>query len=351
LLDLQILIKRIFFKMNEYLKLINNQKIPTKNNGFNYISLFSGGGGLDLGFALAGFKGLFSTDVIQHFCETLKFNFPTHIVETYDMNNLTGEYVRSLVNGPIDMIIGGPPCQSFSILGNRQSTVDSRGKLVYEYARFIKEISPKGFLFENVPGILTVNKGRDWKELLEFFKDTTGYHLQWRKLNAVNYGAPQYRERVILLGFKDKNFDFGPLEEENLFINGGQGYFPSGLAMEGVESLENHNIRIHSERVYDRYRQLLPGERCKVDHTDRINPEKPSGTVLVGSSGGGGRPFIHPYEHRHLTVREVARLQSFPDWYVFKGPATAQYRQVGNAVPPLFAKRLGQAIYNHLNDK
>lgn len=337
--------------MNNYLELINKQLIPKKNNGVNYISLFSGGGGLDLGFSLAGFKGLYSTDLISHFCDTIRHNFPRHIVEEHDMSELTGQYVRERVDVDIDMIIGGPPCQSFSILGNRKSTSDPRGKLVFEYARFIKEVSPKGFLFENVPGILNVNKGKDWKELLDFFKNETGYHLEWRKLNAVNFGAPQYRERVILFGFKDKPFTNWP---EILYGFNGEApnrFFKASLALEKVENLPNHIIRIHSERVAKRYSKIQPGTRCKVDHTDRIDPNKPSGTVLVGSSGGGGRPFIHPVEHRHLTVREVARLQTFPDWYEFKGTGTSQYRQVGNAVAPIFAKRLAVAVAEHFKTK
>jgi len=322
-----------------YLQLLEKQKIPKRNNGLTFVSLFSGGGGLDLGFTLAGFKGLYSTDVINYFCDTIRHNFPKHVVEEHDMSELTGYHVKEVVDKKIDFIIGGPPCQSFSILGNRKSTSDPRGKLVYEYARFIKEVSPIGFLFENVPGILTVNKGKDWHDLLEFFKKETGYHLRWKKLNAINYGAPQLRERVILLGFKDKPYDNWPSEEKRY-----ENLHTAGMALKKVNNLPNHTKRIHSNRVAIRYSEVKPGSRCKVDHTDRIDPNKPSGTVLVGSSGGGGRPFIHPTEHRHLTVREVARLQTFPDWYEFQGTGTAQYRQVGNAVPPLFAKGLAKDI-------
>lgn len=337
--------------MNKYLKLLKEQKIPKEKNGLNFISLFSGGGGLDLGFSLAGFEGLYSTDIVDYYCETIRHNFPKHIVETLDLNDLSGEHVLSKIKSRVDIIIGGPPCQSFSILGNRKSTEDPRGKLVFEYARFIKEVSPKGFLFENVPGILTVNKGKDWQELLEYFSDVTGYHLSWRKLNALNYGAPQSRERVILFGFKKSEFTNWP--EPIYHLNGVNGHsvFTSGMALEKVDSLPNHIKRIHSVEVANRYSKIKQGERCQKDHTDRIDVLKPSRTVLVGSSGGGGRPFIHPIEHRHITVREAARLQSFPDWYEFKGTGTAQYRQVGNAVAPLFAKALAISVYEHLSKK
>ena len=125
-------------------------------------------------------------------------------------------------------------------------------------------------------------------------------------------------------------------------------WLPAKLALEQVENLHNHDIRIHGERVRSRYEKIPPGSRDKVDHTDRIDPEKPSGTVLVGSKAGGGRPHIHPYVPRHITVREAARLQSFPDWYKFLGTSTAQYRQVGNAVPPLLAFAVGKSIQDTL---
>lgn len=341
--------RTIKIEMNKYLKLINNQVIPKKKNGLNFISLFSGGGGLDLGFSLAGYQGLYSTDIIEYYCETIRHNFPEHIVERHDLNDLSGKHVLSQLETEVDLIIGGPPCQSFSILGNRKSTEDPRGKLVFEYARFIKEVSPKGFLFENVPGILTVNQGRDWHDLVKYFKDITGYKLSWKKLNALNYGAPQSRERIILFGFKQSEFTNWP--DPIYHINGENGYlvFPSGMALEYVDNLPNHIKRIHSTEVATRYSHIKQGERCRKDHTDRIDMLKPSGTVLVGSSGGGGRPFIHPIEHRHITVREAARLQTFPDWFEFKGTGTAQYRQVGNAVAPLFAKALANSVYNHLS--
>lgn len=334
-------------KINSYLKILNSQKIPPKPKQWNFLSLFSGGGGLDLGFSLAGYEGLYSTDIINHFCDTIRHNFPSHIVETKDMYNLSGYQVKNLLQKDIDLIIGGPPCQSFSILGNRKSTDDIRGALVFEYARFIKEAQPRGFLFENVPGILTVNKGKDWKNLIEYFFNETGYYLSWEKLNSINYGVPQLRERVILLGFKDRPFN----EWDSLLKHPNNYDFTVEMALSNINGAPNHIKRIHSERVENRYKKIPQGGRCEVDHTDRLTLSKPSGTVLVGSSAGGGRPFIHPNEPRHLTVREVARLQSFPDWYEFKGPGTAQYRQLGNAVPPLMAKEIALTIITHLKAK
>lgn len=334
-------------RRNEYLTELDSLVIPKRGNSLGYASVFCGGGGLDLGFAVAGFKPLFSSDLVPSFCETIHKNLGKHIVESHDITALSGRAVLDRVAVPVDMVIGGPPCQSFSILGSRRSTGDPRGKLAYEYARFIREVAPKAFLFENVPGILTVNKGADWKELLSFFEAETGYHIQWTRLNAVWFGVPQIRQRVIAVGFLDEvafsRFKWPhrthseSMEQPEL-----RAQLPrqSSLAFEDIHQLPNHILREHCERVRSRYSQISPGDRDRKDHTDRVHPDRPSGTVLVGSGAGGGRPFIHPHEHRHITVREAARLQSFPDWWVFAGGPTAAYRQVGNAVPPIMARAI-----------
>jgi len=336
---------------NEYLSVLDALKVPKRGNGLGYVSVFCGGGGLDLGFASAGFKPLFSSDVVPVFCETVHKNLKGHIAEPHDITTLSGKAVLKRVGTPVDVVIGGPPCQSFSILGSRKSTHDPRGKLIFEYARFIREIGPKAFLFENVPGILTVNKGADWKELLDFFESETGYHIKWTKLNSVTFGVPQIRQRVIAVGFRNEEsfarFNWPHRTHTDSLAQTELGLSlprPSGLAFESVAHLPNHVLREHCERVKTRYSQIPPGGRDRKDHTDRVHPERPSGTVLVGSGAGGGRPFIHPYEHRHITVREAARLQSFPDWWVFSGGPTASYRQVGNAVPPIMAKAVAHQI-------
>ncbi len=339
-------------KRNEYLQELDSMTIPKKGNGLGYVSVFCGGGGLDLGFTSAGFKPLFSSDIVPAYCETVHKNLGGHLAEAHDITTLSGKTVVARVGKAVDVVIGGPPCQSFSILGARKSTSDPRGQLIYQYARFIREVGPQAFLFENVPGILTVNGGQDWKELLAFFEAETGYHIQWTKLNSVWYGAPQFRQRVIAIGFREKahadKFKWPTqiysesIEQQEL---GKLKPRHAGLAFEDIdEDLANHILRVHCDRVKLRYSQVEPGGRDRKDHTDRVHPNRPSGTVLVGSGAGGGRPFIHPTDHRHITVREAARLQSFPDWWVFAGGPTAAYRQVGNAVPPLMAKAIAEAI-------
>lgn len=325
----------------DYLSALKSLNPPFAQNGLNFISVFSGGGGLDLGFNAAGFSPLFSSDLIEKFCRTISRNLPGHLVEPHDIAGLDGAKLLKRVGRKVDLVVGGPPCQSFSILGSRKSIDDPRGQLVFEYARFIKQISPRAFLFENVPGLLTVNKGEDWNQLLKFFQDTTGFHIKWAKLNALNYGVPQSRNRVIMLGFKHKvDFDRHEWPEPTHEIS------PRtvGDAFESLSGTANNSKRVHSERVASRYAKVEPGGRDAKDHTDRLMLQRYSGTVLVGSGAGGGRPFIHPTEPRHITVREAARLQSFPDTWIFEGGVTAEYRQVGNAVPPLFAKAIADSI-------
>lgn len=340
---------------NEYLSELDSLSLPKRKNGLGYASVFCGGGGLDLGFAAAGYVPLYSSDLEQTYCETIRENLGDHIVEPQDISDLSGKTVVKKIGRRPDIVIGGPPCQSFSILGSRKSVKDPRGQLAFEYARFIREIGPKAFLFENVPGILTLNKGADWARLLQFFQEETGYHIHWTKLNAVWFGTPQYRQRVIAIGFKShsdfKKFSW-PVQRyaetpEQLEF----GKYPpraAYLALEDVDGLPNHVLREHGDRVTARYSTIPQGGRDRKDHTDRIHPARPSGTVLVGSGAGGGRPFIHPSEHRHITVREAARLQSFPDWWIFAGGPTAAYRQVGNAVPPLMARELALQISKSL---
>lgn len=339
---------------NEFLAHLNNLPMPSEQqNKLTAVSLFSGGGGLDLGLSFAGFETVFATDSESAHCETLAFNFPDAVAFPIDVNHLTGQQIRDLTRmETFDLLAGGPPCQAFSILGRRNSLQDPRGQLVFEYARLVKEIQPRAFVFENVPGLLTLNRGDDWQQLLTFFRDETGYKLFYKVLNSADYGVPQIRKRVFIVGFRstDTEFEFpiprhrDPQARITLFDHSLPLWLPSILALQDVEGIPNHDIRIHGDRVRNRYDQIPPGGRDIVDHTDRIHPDRPSGTVLVGSRAGGGRPHIHPYEPRHITVREAARLQSFPDWYVFKSTNTWQYRAVGNAVPPLLAKAVGEQI-------
>lgn len=316
---------------------------------FNCISLFSGGGGLDLGAHFAGFKSLLVSDIIPEYTRTIKENLPHVSVYNDDAMDLTPELIRSLskVEGDIDLIIAGPPCQAFSIIGKRQSLDDPRGQLTIKYFELVAGLKPKAFVFENVPGLLTVNKGKDFANLFQFIKEKTGYQLYKTKLNAADFGIPQIRERIFVVGFRpdilSDSFRF-PDKPSGAYHDQLPEKVPSRYALEEVDGLPNQEIRIHTEAVRKRFEAVPQGGRDRGSYSDKLRPDLPSGTVLIGSSAGGARPFIHPYEPRALTVRETARLQSFPDWYKFCGSRTEQYRQVGNAVPPLLAYEILSSV-------
>lgn len=330
-----------------YLDTFTRERLETSR--YNLISLFCGGGGLDLGLGFAGFQSIVVSDLAPIFVETVSSNLPHAKPLAEDALNLTADILLSEAEtSAIDLVAAGPPCQAFSILGKRGALDDPRGKLALKYFELISEIKPRAFLFENVPGLLTVNRGDDWKRLMDYAQEVTGYHLHWKKLNAASFGIPQYRERVVVIGFRENlpfeypNVPTG-LYASDLMEKAPNGS-PSAWALEDIDGLPNHEARIHGARVHQRYCNTPQGGRDKTDHTDRIHPEKPSGTVLVGSSAGGGRPHIHPFHPRVITVREGARLQSFPDWYEIHGTGTAQYRQIGNAVPVLLAYEVGKRI-------
>lgn len=315
----------------------------------NCISLFSGGGGLDLGAHFAGFKSLLVSDIIPQYTETIRHNLPHVKVYNDDAMELTPERIKEIANveGDIDLIIAGPPCQAFSIMGKRKSLNDPRGQLTIKYFELVAGIRPKAFVFENVPGLMTVNKGKDFNNLLTFITETTGYSISVKKLNAADFGVPQYRERIFVVGFRpdiiSDSFEF-PSEPTGLYGKALPQRVPSRFALESIEGLPNQEIRVHTESVRTRFAALPQGGRDRGSYSDRLRADEPSGTVLIGSSAGGARPHIHPFEPRVLTVREAARLQSFPDWYEFTGSRSEQYRQVGNAVPPLLAYELLSSI-------
>lgn len=326
---------------NPYLQHLNAIKQKHKCK-YNCVSLFSGGGGLDLGAYRAGFESRFVSDLMVSYTATIKRNLPHVKVYNDDAMKLTPEKIREIsgITGDVDLTIAGPPCQSFSILGSRKALKDPRGKLTIKYFELIAGLRPKAFLFENVPGLLNVNDGRDFRNLWKFINKTTGYTLYKSVLKATDFGVPQIRERLFIIGFRP-DIDASAFRfPEKATVAKGLDFpkvVPSGLALEEIDGLPNQEARIHTEAVRKRFEKVPQGKRDRGSYCDRIDPALPSHTILIGSSVGGARPHIHPTEPRVLTVRESARIQSFPDWYEFGGSRTEQYRQVGNAVPPLLA--------------
>lgn len=342
--------------IHHYLTENNIQPIKT-------LSLFSGAGGLDIGFNDIGFDIVSSVEIEKKFCETLELNtgkgrrFPTSTVNCVDIRNFSGDGL-----GDIDFVIGGPPCQTFSAAGRRANgvlgTTDARGVLFKEYVRLLKKISPKGFLFENVYGIIGAQKGEAWKEILEAFSEA-GYKLFYRILDAADYGVPQHRERLLIVGLKEGDFKFprpthGPDSLDNA------PYYNAETALEGVISKETDE----SNRLGGRFAKLLndipPGLnysfyteemghpnpifawRSKFsDFLYKADPNTPVRTIKA--SGGAYTGPLH-WNNRFFNIEEYKRLQTFPDDYLLSGSKQIVVKQIGNSVPPQLARMLAIAI-------
>lgn len=334
----------------------------------NSISLFSGGGGLDLGFESSGFQIKVMVEKENWACETLRYNFPDAIVLgppnlTGDVRELSGDdilYAAGLKPGNVDIILAGPPCQPFSIAAaqrflkgdtkfKRRGVKDkARGNLTAELLRIVEEIRPKAMLMENVPGLLTLDRGSTVSNVKQTLSKL-GYKAEYFLVNAVDYGVPQRRERLFIIAGKglESNPTFPETTHSSVkYVGGKPVYRTVAQALYGLESVAgtNHVRRAHKPQSLARYRKLAVGQREQLGRVDRLDPSKPSKTVIAGGTRGGGRSHLHPYLARTLTVRECARLQSFPDDFLFFGSTGRQFTQVGNAVPPL----LGEAIARHI---
>jgi len=256
----------------------------------------------------------------------------------------------------VALVYGGPPCQSFSVFGQRKGMDDPRGTLLWDYLRVIREIEPACFIFENVAGLLSIGDGKVFADFLdELSKDEGGnliYQVAHHLLEAASYGVPQYRSRVIVYGCKKKKIAAPPKTHALTKSELEEGLLPavtvsqalSGLGEPAESTHANHVGRVHGRAVIDRYTSLEFGERDSKTRINRLHPDKPSYAIVVGSDKGGGKGHVHPTSPREVTPRESARMQSFPDYWVFTGTSRHPIRQVGNAVPPV----LGAAIASNL---
>ena len=350
-------------------------KTAEKDGQYQLISLFSGGGGLDLGLEAAGFETVFATDIDTHSCITLQRgkdtaaakNLPflqSAVIQQADILHLSpSEIMRKADVKPreVELLAGGPPCQAFSVFGRRKGVHDPRGMLFHEYLRLLAEIQPQAFVFENVFGLLTIHNGETFKELCDRLKapgNGISYELSVFRLNAADYGVPQYRDRVFIIGSRSgKKLSAIPpiciqitaeseskLPSHRTVTDAFNGLPPLG------KMLPNHTSRNHSERIIQRYRDLKFGERDSKTRINKLNPKKPSYTIIVGSDKGGGKGHVHPFEPREVSPRESARIQTFPDWWEFSGTSRHPIRQVGNAVPPVMAAIIGREIMSQFFD-
>jgi len=333
--------------------------------GRRILSFFTGCGGLDLGFEQAGFETVYATDIDQDSCNTLRMNLGRYfnkdmVIEQGDILTIKP---KSLPKN-IDLVIGGPPCQSFSASGRRAGgaagRLDERGRLFEAYCNIIKNVKPKAFVFENVRGILGTNKGEDWKEITKAF-GKLGYTISYRLLDALDYGAPQQRERMFLVGHQ--------LETPFLFPEPTHGpdsfckrvHVATGKAFEGIIEDEDLNTLRLSEGKYSHLLPLVPpgdnylhftaqrgyprpifAYRSRFsDFLYKANPETPVKTIIA--SPGKYTGPLH-WDNRYFSVREYMRLQGFPDDFRFSGNRADIIRQIGNSVSPHIAYQLARAI-------
>ncbi|MBD2448833.1 DNA cytosine methyltransferase [Nostoc sp. FACHB-152] len=375
------------------------------------VDLFAGAGGMTLGFEQAGFDVLASVEIDPIHCATHEFNFPFCTVLCKSVEDTTGQEIRQrseIGDREIDAVICGSPCQGFSLMGKRVFD-DPRNSLVFHFHRLVLELEPKYFVMENVRGITVGEHKRILKSLISEFQ-THGYQVEenYQVLNAAHFGVPQSRERLFLLGARkdvslpkypqpvtqaakpnnyiyQNNLPIGPtvwdaigdipeveqyselLEKDWIFAEYGK---PSNyaLALRGIQNLvddytynRQFDSRIlsssfrtkHSLTTIQRFHETPQGEREPISRFYKLHPAGVCNTLRAGTDRSKGsftspRP-IHPHTPRCITVREAARLHSYPDWFRFHITKWHGFRQVGNSVPPLLAKAVAKEIIRSLN--
>lgn len=340
------------------------------------IDLFCGCGGMSKGFEMAGFEVAMAIDFWDDAIKTYQHNAPNVDAQCMDIRLLDEATMRKhFKKNEIVGIIGGPPCQGFSTVGRREID-DPRNQLYLEYCRIVRTVSPEFFVIENVKGLTTLNNGAVKEDIIERFS-SMGYHVAFKILNAADFGVPQNRKRVFFVGMKNHFFEFPKEVGQTLSAKDGISDLPSSDGWDGeskisnytsdpkndyqrmmrgsAKILRNHDFTSHSEQTVSIISRIpdggsikdLPSEFWQIRKYnkafERMSSIRPANTVDTGH-----RNYFHYGEPRIPTVRENARLQSFPDDFEFLGTRGSQYKQVGNAVPPLLAKVIASAIKKQL---
>src|SRR5690554_344173 len=337
------------------------------------IDLFSGVGGLSLGFEMEGFESVVAIDFWDDAIKTYNHNRKNKVGISMDVTQFNDELLPNILKEhKIDGIIGGPPCQGFSTarLSNATEKIgkinESRNHLYLEFYRTVNIVRPKFFLIENVRGLVSANKGAFVKDIIERF-GSIGYNVSYKILNASDYGVPQNRQRVFFIGLLEGEFEFPEKLDYkvstkeaimDLFHSNKeaiQKYSTPAknkyqkLMRNGKKTVKNHEVTIHNEQTTNVISMVpnggniksLPPEYWNIRKYNkafqRMNSELPSNTIDTGH-----RNYFHYEANRIPTARESARIQSFPDSFEFLGTKGSQYKQVGNAVPPLLAKALAE---------
>ena len=347
------------------------------NNKYTVIDLFAGAGGLSLGAQNAGFEIVVAIEKDKDFALTFKKNHPTSIVISDDIRNVDTQALNIM---PF-IICGGPPCQGFSISNTVTRNLKNKNNLLFEeFVRFVRELSPEWFLFENVEGIVSFNKGKTIKHIEQCYRNL-GYTVSSKVLCASDYGVPQNRNRFIMVGNKSgicyefpkaqtrkitvaeaisdlPDLENGQILETGKYKNSGSSYAKK-MRKGSKKPLQNYMSR-NADYVIERYTYIGQGQNWRVipQHLmlnyknsqnchsgiyKRLDPDKPS--VVI--SNYRKNMLIHPFQNRGLSVREAARLQSFPDIFIFEGTIMKIQQQIGNAVPPLMAEAIFKKILSY----
>lgn len=352
---------------------------------YNVIDLFCGVGGLSYGFSNnENFHIVAANEIEKDIAVAYSLNHPNVKMLNCNIADLSENQITDIINSnKIDIIVGGPPCQSYSTLGKRK--LDERANLFLEYKRILSIVKPKAFVFENVVGMLSMDNGRLFKKICSEFEEL-GYIVKHKILNAVNFGVPQQRERVILVGVLGSNNyvypsethgegklpfvtlsdafdDLPPLhsgEQSNVYCSEPNNNFLRFVR--NGDNLTEHKAPKNGEHLI-KIMQTLKDGQCKDDLPEDIRPKsgygntyaklwwnRPSTTITRNFACPSSSRCIHPRDSRAMTIREGARLQSFPDDYQFYGSDGMKRLEIGNAVPPLLSIQIANQMVKMLTE-
>lgn len=343
-----------------------------------FVDLFAGAGGLSWGLKEAGMTCLLASDHWDDAVVTYRHNMPDHQVVNADIRDLTVARLRRLLPAKPDWIVGGPPCQGYSTVGKRNRS-DPRNVLFMEFRKLVKGIKPQGFLIENVLGLKDMSYEH---EVTESFKEL-GYRVRFMVLTSAEYGVPQLRRRVVFVGHRERGLFQGPAitHEEDTYVSVADAIFDlpelragqstdtydklpvtpyQKLMRQTEDTLQGHIVSKHPDHLVKAI-SFIPdgGNRLAIppkyqpragfhNSYSRLASWRPAVAITQNLGKPSATRCIHPTQHRGLTTREGARLQSFPDRFHFIGGVTSQRLQVGNAVPPLLAQAVGEALQDEL---
>jgi DNA (cytosine-5)-methyltransferase 1 len=333
------------------------ERLRLPESGIPVVSFFTGCGGMDLGLEAVGFSQVAAFEINELFCSTLRHNRPnwrvfgppTHSGDVSKFEEVASALRKLIPNSFDGLFVGGPPCQPFSIAANQRFAKwgenfkrtgfahEKNGNLLFDFVRIIAKFRPRAFIVENVPGLRDLDGGEQLSEAVKKLENA-GYTVEQPfVLDASHFGIAQQRQRLFVVGNR-LGLPFTRPLSASAWVGAGS------VLESGLPNALNNETREHKAESVLRYMRLDYGERDQLGRVDRLDPALPSKTVIAGGTKGGGRSHLHPEIPRTLSVRESARLQTFPDDYFFLGPTARQFTQVGNAVPPVLAAQLGISV-------